>query len=80
MTEVEEATIKVVVGAEKKSRVMSGAEKKLTAYHEAGHASQHISAQLKTQFTKFQLFQEVWQADLQCPCQARISHTVLRKR
>lgn len=38
MTEVEEATIKVVVGAEKKSRVMSDAEKKLTAYHEAGHA------------------------------------------
>ncbi len=38
MTEVEEATIKVVVGAEKKSRVMSDKEKKLTAYHEAGHA------------------------------------------
>lgn len=38
MTEVEEATIKVVIGAEKKSRVMSDAEKKLTAYHEAGHA------------------------------------------
>ena len=38
MTEVEEATIKVVVGAEKKSRVMSDTEKKLTAYHEAGHA------------------------------------------
>ncbi len=38
MTEVEEATIKVVVGTEKKSRVMSEKEKKLTAYHEAGHA------------------------------------------
>ncbi len=38
MTEVEEATIKVVVGTEKKSRVMSDKEKKLTAYHEAGHA------------------------------------------
>lgn len=38
MAEVEEATIKVVVGAEKKSRVMSDAEKRLTAYHEAGHA------------------------------------------
>ena len=34
----------------------------------------------KSGITKFQLFQEVWQADLQCPCQARISHTVLRKR
>ena len=38
MKEVEEATIKVVVGTEKKSRVMSDKEKKLTAYHEAGHA------------------------------------------
>ena len=38
MTEVEEATIKVVVGTEKKSRVMTDKEKKLTAYHEAGHA------------------------------------------
>ncbi|MBQ9461017.1 MAG: ATP-dependent zinc metalloprotease FtsH [Clostridia bacterium] len=38
MQEVEEATIKVVVGTEKKSRVMSEKERKLTAYHEAGHA------------------------------------------
>ena len=38
MVEIEEATIKVVVGTEKKSRVMSEKEKKLTAYHEAGHA------------------------------------------
>ena len=38
MREIEEATIKVVVGAEKKSKVMSDKEKKLTAYHEAGHA------------------------------------------
>ena len=38
MEEIEEATIKVVVGTEKKSRVMTNKEKKLTAYHEAGHA------------------------------------------
>lgn len=38
MTEIEEATIKVVVGTEKKSHVMSDREKKLTAYHEGGHA------------------------------------------
>lgn len=41
MTEIEEATIKVVVGTEKKSKVMSDKEKKLTAYHEAGHAIAH---------------------------------------
>ena len=38
MREIEEATVKVVVGAEKKTKVMSDKEKKLTAYHEAGHA------------------------------------------
>ncbi len=38
MEEVKEATFKVVIGPEKKSRVMSEKEKKLTAYHEAGHA------------------------------------------
>jgi cell division protease FtsH len=38
MEEIEEATIKVVVGTEKKSHVMTTKEKKLTAYHEAGHA------------------------------------------
>ena len=36
--EIEEATIKVVVGAEKRSRVMTEKDKKLTSYHEAGHA------------------------------------------
>lgn len=38
MDDIKEATFKVVVGPEKKSRVMSEKEKKLTAYHEAGHA------------------------------------------
>ena len=38
MEQIEEATIKVVVGTEKKSQVMTEREKKLTAYHEAGHA------------------------------------------
>ena len=38
MEEIEEATIKCVVGTEKKSKKISDKEKKLTAYHEAGHA------------------------------------------
>ena len=38
MTEIEEATIKVVVGTEKRSHKMTDKEKKLTAIHEAGHA------------------------------------------
>ncbi|MBQ9384794.1 MAG: ATP-dependent zinc metalloprotease FtsH, partial [Ruminiclostridium sp.] len=36
--DIEEASIKVVTGPEKKSRVVTDAEKKLTAYHEGGHA------------------------------------------
>ena len=38
MPEIEEATVKVVVGTERRSHVMTEEEKKLTAYHEAGHA------------------------------------------
>ena len=36
--EIEDATIKVVMGAEKKSHIVSDKDKKITAYHEAGHA------------------------------------------
>lgn len=38
MKEIEEATMKVVVGTEKKSHKISERDKKITAYHEAGHA------------------------------------------
>lgn len=36
--DIEEATIKVIAGPEKKSRVVTEKEKRLTAFHEAGHA------------------------------------------
>ncbi|MBQ8687723.1 MAG: ATP-dependent zinc metalloprotease FtsH [Ruminococcus sp.] len=38
MEEIQEATIKVIAGPEKKSHRVTEKEKKLTAYHEAGHA------------------------------------------
>ena len=38
MAELNEAVIKVIAGPEKKSRVVIERERKLTAYHEAGHA------------------------------------------
>ena len=37
-SDIQKAFIKVGIGAEKKSRVISDEEKKITAYHEAGHA------------------------------------------
>ena len=36
--DIEDANLKVMMGAEKKSRVITDREKRLTAYHEAGHA------------------------------------------
>lgn len=41
MTEIEEATIKVVAGPEKKSHIIPDEDKRLTAFHEAGHALCH---------------------------------------
>lgn len=38
MNDLEEATIKVIVGPQKKSKIITEAERRLTAYHEAGHA------------------------------------------
>ena len=36
--DIEEATLKVVAGPEKKSRIVTESDKRITAYHEAGHA------------------------------------------
>ena len=36
--DIEDANIKIMLGSEKRSRVISDEEKRLTAYHEAGHA------------------------------------------
>ena len=53
--DIEEATMKVIAGPEKKSRIVSEHDRRVTAYHEAGHA---IAAyNLPTQFTmKPQIF------------------------
>ena len=47
MLEVEDAMVKVTMGPEKKSRVISDKEKRLVAFHEAGHAV--VSRYLPTQ-------------------------------
>ena len=45
--DIEDAVKKVTVGLEKQSRVISERDKRLTAFHEAGHAI--VSSQLETQ-------------------------------
>ena len=47
MFDLEESIMKVIAGPEKKTRVITEKEKKLTAYHEAGHAV--VSKMLPTQ-------------------------------
>ena len=53
MEEFEKAKDKIMMGAERRSMVMSEDEKKLTAYHEAGHAIVGLSrCRIMTRFIK----------------------------
>ncbi|MBE6853466.1 MAG: ATP-dependent zinc metalloprotease FtsH [Ruminococcus sp.] len=47
--DIEEATLKVIAGPEKKSHIVTDRDKKITAYHEAGHAiaAYHLETQEK---------------------------------
>ncbi len=49
MSDIKEAIFKVMIGPEKRSKVMSENDKRLTAYHEAGHA---VTARLLSSTTK----------------------------
>ncbi len=53
MIDMEEALVKVMMGPEKRSKVISDKDKKLTAYHEAGHAI--VSRFLKNHDTVHQI-------------------------
>ena len=58
LNEFEEAKDKVMMGAERRSMVMTEDEKKLTAYHEGGHALVSLICPVMIQYIKLQLFQE----------------------
>ncbi len=47
MSDVEEARDKVMMGAERRSKVITEDDKKLTAYHEAGHAIVGLNVKIK---------------------------------
>ena len=56
MAEFEEAKDKVMLGSERRSMVMTDEEKRLTAYHEAGHAVVALHCPASTRSTKPRLF------------------------
>ena len=70
--DIQKAFIKVGIGTEKKSRVISQEEKRITAYHEAGHAILfHVLDQM-SRYIPFPLFPPVWEPrDTPCRCPAR---------
>jgi len=72
MAEIKEATFKVVMGPEKKSRVMSEKEKRLTAYHEAGHAIAIKEVSTTDRVDRISIIPSVWQAVLPHTNQMRI--------
>mgnify|MGYP006234965139 FL=1 len=59
LNEFEEAKDKVMMGAERRSMVMTEDEKKLTAYHEGGHALVSFNMPSYDPILKQQLYQEV---------------------
>ena len=71
--DIEEAVKKVTVGLEKQSRIVSDKDKRLTAYHEAGHAIVSSQLEHKKTLKKYLLYQEVLQAVIQCIRQMRTS-------
>ena len=73
MTEIEEATIKVVVGTEKKSHVMTEREKKLTAYHEGGHAVVTYFCKTQDPVHQISIIPRGWRAAIPCSFPRRIA-------
>jgi len=72
--DINDALKKVTVGVEKHSRIMSDKDKRLTAYHEAGHAV--VSRFLESQKD----IQEELLADIPCIKQTRISTTFQKQK
>ena len=56
MQEFEDAKDKVMMGAERRSMVMTEEEKRLTAYHEGGHALVALNMEASIRCTKQRLF------------------------
>lgn len=64
MTEIDEAHDRVLMGPAKKSKKYTEHEKKVVAYHEAGHAVVGIKLDGANEVQKLLLYQEVLQVDI----------------
>ncbi len=66
--EFEEAIERVIAGPERKSRLISEDEKRIVAYHEAGHAVVMHCIPNQTRFKKSRSLRAAWQVGLRCRC------------
>ena len=73
MDHFERAKDKIMMGAERKSMVMKDDEKRLTAYHEAGHAIVGRLVPGMTRFTRSASFLGVGRWASPCSCPRRIA-------
>ena len=60
MTDFEQAKDKVLMGAERKSMLLTDEEKRVTAYHEAGHALSRRCALMPILCTRSRSFRAAW--------------------
>ena len=71
--EFEDAKDKVMMGAERKSLVMSDEEKKLTAYHEGGHAIVALNVKAPIRCTRPPSFRAAARWAWSCSCRSATS-------
>ena len=75
MKEIEDATIKVIAGPEKRSKVVTEKERRLTAYHEAATPSAPITARLRIRCMRSRSFPAAWPAATPCRCRKMTAAT-----
>lgn len=75
MQEIDESTVKVIAGPEKKSHKVSDHDKKLTAYHEAGHAICTAFTETPEEVHQISIIPRAAQAVTPSPCPLRTRAT-----
>ena len=78
-SDIDRAFVKVGIGVEKKSKVISEKDKKITAYHEAGHAILfHVLPDVGPVHTVSIIPRESGQPVTPCPCLKRMRCSIPR--